>query len=135
MVKVILDEYVTKNNIPKTCAKKVYKLTEKELELIPSRKKAHGYYRTAMTLYTRSKVITLACKKYGCTRKNIAEVLAQENPTIVNPLIEKPKKKTPEKKNKKAQNKNEPEPSSSARAESPLVFSNKESSNLDSTSN
>lgn len=94
---LILDEYVTKTRVPKTTAKKVYRLTDKELELLASVKRANHRFGGAMTLYSRSKVITLACKKYGCTRKNLAEVLEQDNPPIVNQLVER---KKPERKKK-----------------------------------
>lgn len=114
---VILDEYVTRPDVPKSCAKQVYRLTEKELQLLPSKRKSHGYYRgTVMTLYNRNKVVNLACKKYGCNKKNLAEVLALENPPIVHPLIERAKKKATEKKSKKTSEKKKPK---RARAESP----------------
>ncbi|GAM22492.1 hypothetical protein SAMD00019534_056670 [Acytostelium subglobosum LB1] len=95
--KVILDEYVGKTRIPKTTVKQVYRLTDKELELLKSTKKTNQRFGGAMTLYSRERVLTLCCKKYGCTRKNIAEVLAQDNPPIVNKLVER-KKPEPRKK-------------------------------------
>lgn len=95
--KVILDEYIDKTNIPKTTAKTIYKLTDRELELLKSTRKVNRRFRCVMTLYSRERVLTLACKKYGCTRKNIAEVLQQDRPPIVNHLVER---KKPERKKK-----------------------------------
>lgn len=131
---VILDEYTNKRDVPKTTAKKVYKLTEKELGLLKGKRKCHGrFHGTVMTLYSRSRVISLACKKYGCTRKNIAEVLAQDKPPIVTPLIEKPKKNTPEKKKKAPQEKTpEVNKTLNSAPASPILLSDVESDCSDS---
>ena len=101
----ILDEYVNKRNVPKTCAKQVYRLTDKELELLKSTTKINRAYRRSgqrMTLYSRASVVTLACKKFGCSRKDLASVLEQPSPQVVNKLVERGRKSAGENETVKA---------------------------------